>query len=77
MEELKRVALTKGLKAQGLRVRMEQLDALELPVIALVNPGHYIVIFSADQRRYRIVDPEKGERAVTIYHEVLERDWTG
>jgi YD repeat-containing protein len=78
MEELRRIAEVKGLNAYGIKATIDQLDTIELPAIALLRPGHYIVVLSVNQKEYKIIDPEKGERPITIYSkEILERDWTG
>jgi RHS repeat-associated protein len=78
MEELRKIAEAKGLNAYGVRATVDQLKTVGLPVIALLRPGHYIVVLSVDQKEYKIIDPERGERPITIYSkEILERDWTG
>jgi hypothetical protein len=77
MEDLRRVSEARGLKASGMKASLDQLNRMEFPIVALINPGHYIVILSADGKSYKIIEPESGERVFTIYKEALEKVWTG
>jgi RHS repeat-associated protein len=78
MEELRQIAEVKGLNPIGMRMTVAQLGTVELPIIALLRPGHYVIVLAVDQKGYKIIDPERGDTPLTIYsREVLERDWTG
>jgi tetratricopeptide (TPR) repeat protein len=77
LEDLRKASDEKGVKASGVSVTLDQLNTMELPIIALINPGHYIVILSADDKSFKMIEPENGERTFTIYKEALEQVWTG
>jgi hypothetical protein len=77
LEDLRKTSNEKGVKASGVSVSLDQLNTMELPIIALINPGHYIVILSADDKSFKMVEPEDGERTFTIYKQALEKVWTG
>jgi len=78
IQELKEFVEMKGLSAYGVRVEIEHLDTVQFPIIALVKPGHYIILLSASKEEYTLIDPEKGERPFTYSSkEALESIWTG
>jgi len=78
MEELRQIAEAKGLNPIGMRMTVAQLSTVELPIVALLRPGHYVIVLAVDQKGYKIIDPERGDTPITIYStEILERDWTG
>jgi len=78
LEDLKLAAKTKGLETIGVEASLEQLGSIEMPVIALVKPGHYIVCSAVNEQGVTIYDSARGNVPVT-YHSLdfLKSVWTG
>jgi len=77
MQDLKEAAESKGLRATGVNIDLAAVTKLEMPVIAQVEPGHYIVITSFDKNGFTIIDSARGEKPYIIPASALQRRWTG
>lgn len=77
MQDLKKAAEAKGLKATGVKLTLAQLRNVEMPVIALAKPDHYLVISSAGKNGFEAIDPVRGERSYTVPEAALQKRWTG
>ncbi len=77
MQDLKEAATAKGLKAAGVKIDLAGLRAVEMPVIAQVEPDHYIVITSFDKNGFTVIDSTRGEKPYTICASALQSRWTG
>ncbi len=77
MQDLRKAAMAKGLKATGVQISLSDLKTMEMPAIALLKPGHYIVISSVDQKGFTVIDPARGEKAFTMSEAALQKSWTG
>jgi NHLM bacteriocin system ABC transporter peptidase/ATP-binding protein len=64
-----------GLTVQGLRVRLDGLPEIDLPVVAYWQFNHFVVIEGMSAAGLRINDPASGRRSVTW--EEADRDFTG
>lgn len=49
-----------GIKCTGLEIRVNQLNALELPVILHWDKKHFVVLFEIKSGIYFIADPAEG-----------------
>lgn len=64
-----------GLEVQGLRVQLDGLPEMDLPVIAYWQFNHFVVIEGVGPDGLRLNDPASGRRSVTW--EEADRDFTG
>lgn len=60
MADLMEAARAKGLDPHGVSLTMEQLRTVRKPAIALLRPGHYVVVTGAGRQGVDYIDP--GER---------------
>jgi len=75
LEALKKAAEAKGAQALGVRLSLDQLKTVEMPVIAHVRPYHYVVVTSFDGEKINIIDPDQGDM---VYPEQgFQEQWTG
>ena len=77
MHDLKEAATSKGLKATGVDIDLNALRKVAMPVIAQVEPDHYIVITSFDKNGFTVIDSTRGEKPYTICASALQSRWTG
>ena len=57
LEALAETARRHGLRAQGMKVTMEGLIRQRTPLIALISPGHYVIVESASKESVTCWDP--------------------
>ena len=55
-----------GLECNGLSVRAEQLQKLELPLILFWQFSHFVVLEGFDGRNYHLNDPSTGRRRLSV-----------
>jgi len=65
MLSLKRAAESRGLKASGWKLMFDNLTGVTMPVIALVNGNHYIVVDSVSAEGHVCIRDAGGERRLT------------
>ena len=75
MAGLYQAATIKGLQPAGVRGTLDDLYRLDMPVIAHVNEGHFLVVTEADPRQIRVRDPV--QRYDTLSPEEFEKIWNG
>ncbi len=76
--DLKDVAHTKGFRAAGFELTIEQLTQLQAPVIVFIEPlgyKHFAVLRGIDRGRVYLADPSRGNLRMSI-HRFLE-EWSG
>ncbi len=70
-----------GLKTQGFQLTQKGLASAPLPLVALIKPGHYVIVDAVSHSAVRIFDPDargvgKGaERDMPV--EQWQKFWTG
>lgn len=74
MLALKKAAEARGLAGHGLRLPVERLDDIPMPVIAHVHGDHFVVIRSAGEELV-IDDPSLGR--LRMSSRTFERSWDG
>ncbi|MBC7328177.1 hypothetical protein H5T87_08710 [bacterium] len=72
---LKRAAEALGLKAEGMDLTLDELRKTNKLAIALLPPGHYIVVVGFSDDKVVIIDPPTVLAAVPIYG--LDELWDG
>jgi len=78
MQEIKQFAESKGLKAFGAKLSMDQLKAVEMPLIALLDdPKHYVVIIGVEQAGVHIIDPENKSVPYLMPESAFGEMWNG
>ena len=78
MQDIKQIAETRGLKAAGVMLSMEQLKASETPLIALLDdPKHYVVITGFDTAGIHIIDPENVNAPYAMPEIEFQKIWKG
>lgn len=75
MLALKEMAELKGLRAEGWRLRLEDLMKCTLPVILFVNGNHYVVLDSVANDTLFINDPALGK--LKILKGKISKIWNG
>jgi RHS repeat-associated protein len=71
-----RDAATKlGLDPTAVSISLEEALKLPLPLLALVKPGHYVVLVGLTADRIAVFNPERGE--MTLTPDVLGAIWSG
>lgn len=70
-----RAARALGMEAAGVRLGVDDLDAIDLPAILHWNMNHFVVLASVDRRGATIVDPGLGRQRIT--HRELDAAFTG
>lgn len=73
--QLAKVARHRGLRAQGKRLELDQLDTIATPFIAYWGFNHFVVVEGWNRNRVFINDPATGPR--TISWRQMDRDFTG
>lgn len=73
--ELKRLAEAVGLRGQAIRVEPERLGEVNLPAIAHLRDGHYVVAFDRSAEGVIIGDPASG--VTTIHENSFSHSWSG
>ncbi len=76
--DLKKVAKTKGFRAAGFELTIEQLAKLTAPVIVFIEPlgyKHFAVLRGVDRGRVYLADPSRGNLRMSI-HRFME-EWGG
>ncbi len=73
--ELKRLAEAVGLRWQAIRVEPERLREVNLPAIAHLGDGHYVVAFDRGAEVVIVGDPASG--VTTINEMSFSRSWSG
>ncbi|GJL65389.1 MAG: hypothetical protein NPIRA05_03600 [Nitrospirales bacterium] len=76
--DLKKVALTKGFRAAGFELTIEQLAKLTAPVIVFLEPlgyKHFAVLRGLDRGRVYLADPSRGNLRMSVYRFLEE--WSG
>jgi hypothetical protein len=61
--DMKRALAARGYKADGYRLTLDQLDAVQTPAIALITIGryrHFVVVKGVDKERVLVGDPALG-----------------
>jgi hypothetical protein len=67
--DLKRYADSKGFKAEGYKVGLEQLPKIKIPTIVLVDVNgyeHFVVLKGVRRQRVFLADPMYGKRVVSL-----------
>ena len=72
---LREIARSRGLLASGIKLELDDLDALEAGAILHWGFSHFVVFEQAERRAVRIVDPACGRRRVRM--EEFRRLFTG
>ena len=72
---LKQIAEDQGLRPHGLRLSIESLADLPMPVIAHVHGDHFVVLRSADGTRVVVDDPSIGRLRMSTAS--FDRAWDG
>jgi uncharacterized protein len=70
LQDLQRLARMRGHKAQGFRLRADQLARLSRPVIAFIKPGgyaHFAVLKGVSGDRAYLADPSLGNVRMPLY----------
>jgi hypothetical protein len=75
MLELKKVAISNGFHAEGVRENYQALLDEPLPVIAFINNSHYVVVLEIGPHDVYVFDPAIGH--VTVPRRVFEQAWNG
>ncbi len=65
MSQMIDIAATMNLIARGLKLEIEELSQLKLPVILHWNLNHFVVLEKVDGKRFTIFDPGVGRTRVT------------
>jgi hypothetical protein len=73
LDGLARAARSRGLKAEGIQVNREALNALKTPAIAWVSGNHYVAVLKVEDGRATIIDPNQGREEVIETEELLRR----
>ena len=76
--DLKGVAKTKGFRAAGFELTVEQLSQLAAPVIVFIKPlgyKHFAVLRGIDRGRVYLADPSRGNLRMSV-HRFME-EWSG
>ena len=76
--DLKGVAKTKGFRAAGFELTIEQLAQLAAPVIVFIEPlgyKHFAVLRGIDRGRVYLADPSRGNLRMSV-HRFME-EWSG
>src|SRR6266404_2198253 len=75
MEQLKEAAQSKGVRAWGVKLNADQLNAIPKPFIAHIRPNHYVVVTGVSDGRVEFTDPHRGETYRT--NDRFEKIWQG
>jgi predicted double-glycine peptidase len=75
LETLRNAARALDMAAEGVKIAADELVGVNLPVIGLMKPGHYVVITAADAAGVTVYDPDRGLARYT--REVFNRSWAG
>lgn len=75
--DLRQAASKKGLESRVVQVDTGELQNLDTPFIALVRPGHYVVVTAAGNGEVKYVDPEHAEVERKDTLEGFSRDFKG
>jgi uncharacterized protein len=76
--DLKKVSQTKGYRAAGFKLTIEQLKQLAAPVLVFVEPRgykHFAVLRGIDRGRVFLADPSRGNLRMSISR--FLREWHG
>jgi uncharacterized protein len=76
--DLKKVAQTKGYRAAGFKLTIEQLQQLAAPVLVFVEPQdykHFAILRGMDRGRVFLADPSRGNLRMSISR--FLREWHG
>lgn len=74
MLKIKQIAETYGLRGQGLRLSVERLPELRMPVVAHVFDNHFVLLRSASDD-FVVDDPSVGR--LRMSPETFDRAWDG
>lgn len=78
LASLSRAATDHGLKAYGVRVKDNNIDAITPPAILHFNPGHYVVLKEKTKGQLKLFDPSSpAEKESVISMDRLRQVWTG
>ena len=78
MEDIKRAAASKGLQAHGVKISINQLKGVTMPVIVLTHdPDHYLIVTGITEEGINIIDPEKGNVSYCMPEAEYEKIWKG
>ncbi len=72
---LSRAAEQIGLKSTGVKLDLEQLTTVQLPLILFVKQSHFVVLYKIKKGKYYVSDPQKGLEILT--NDELLEDWIG
>jgi len=76
--DLKKVAQTKGYRAAGFKLTLEQLKQLTAPVLVFIEPQgykHFAILKGVDRGRVFLADPSRGNLRMSINR--FLREWHG
>ena len=76
--DIKKVAQTKGYRAAGFKLTIEQLQQLAAPVLVFVEPQgykHFAILRGVDRGRVFLADPSRGNLRMSISR--FLREWHG
>lgn len=71
---VKEVAISIGLKTEGLSLSLEQLEETTLPVMAHWQQNHFLVVYKIKKNKIYVSDPAKGNR--TYSREEFIKSWS-
>ncbi len=77
MEQLRDALTRKGLRAEGLKLDLEQLGDVDFPAIALLRPGHYVVVTGMGEKKVDVVYPGLSGGVLAFDKDVFRKWWTG
>ncbi|MFH0813737.1 MAG: cysteine peptidase family C39 domain-containing protein [Pseudomonadota bacterium] len=76
LKDLQEAAISKGLKATGVKVDFDALSSIPLPAIALLNPNHYVVIDALKRDKVALMNPSLGEKNFLFDREIIKKRWS-
>lgn len=71
---VKEVAISIGLKTEGLSLSLDQLEETTLPVMAHWQQNHFLVVYKIKKNKIYVSDPAKGNR--TYSREEFIKSWS-
>ncbi|MBC8346391.1 MAG: hypothetical protein ISR82_00190 [Candidatus Marinimicrobia bacterium] len=75
LKALKRIAIKKGLNAEGWKYNWKDFNSSQKPVIAFINGNHFVMIEKSNDETVVMVDPSRGR--LKMKAEKFKRIWQG
>ena len=78
MEEIKDAAEAKGLQTHGVKISIDLLKDVTMPIIVLTyDPDHYLIVTGITEEGINIIDPENGNVSYCMPEAEFEKIWKG